>query len=192
MTALRAAAFLDRDGTIVADAGYLRDPADVRLLPGAAGAIAHLNGRGVPVVVVTNQSGIARGLMTQADYDAVRARLDALLQAAGARIDATYVCTHHPDYTGPCECRKPGTFLYRQAAAQHALDLAGSTYIGDRWRDVAPALELGGRGILIDGPWTPLDDVRRAEQRFEVVASLADAVEGPMRVPRPPSRAAAP
>ncbi len=176
MTAPRAAVFLDRDGTIVRDADYVKDPADVELLPGAARAIARLNARDLPVIVVTNQSGIARGLLTRADYDAVRRRLDDLLAADGARVDATYVCPHHPDYGGACDCRKPATLLYRQAAAAHAIDLPRSTFVGDRWRDIAPGLELGGRGILVAGPTTPADDRRQAVADAEVVESLEEAV----------------
>jgi D-glycero-D-manno-heptose 1,7-bisphosphate phosphatase len=175
----RGAVFLDRDGTIIHDAEYIRDPAAVRLLPGAAGAIARLNARGFPVIVVTNQSGIARGLLTPRDYDRVHGRLQELLAAEGAHIDAGYLCPHHPDFTGGCECRKPGTLLYRQAAAELHLDLGRSTYVGDRWRDVAPGLELGGRGILISNRWTPADDLRRAESEaeVEVVESLDQAVD---------------
>ena len=174
---VRGAAFLDRDGTIIYDVDYLRDPRDALLIPDAAAAIAQLNAGGVPVVVVTNQSGIARGLLSEAAYDAVRERVDALLAAQSARIDATYVCPHHPDYTGPCDCRKPATLLYRRAALEHGIDLAQSAYIGDRWRDVAPALELGGRGILVVGPSTPPADLQRAEREVEVVTSLGEAVK---------------
>ncbi|MFN2564785.1 MAG: D-glycero-alpha-D-manno-heptose-1,7-bisphosphate 7-phosphatase [Gemmatimonadaceae bacterium] len=173
----RAAVFLDRDGTIIRDAHYVRDPADVRLLPGAAGAIARLNAAGVPTIVVTNQSGIARRLLSREDYDAVQGRVEALLAAKGGRLDAVYVCPHHPDFTGPCECRKPGTLLYRRAAADYGLDLARSTYVGDRWRDVAPALELGGRGILVATSSTPDADLRRGQAEAEVVGSLEEAVE---------------
>lgn len=99
----RPAAFLDRDGTIIRDAAYVRDPKDVELLPGAADAVKLLNERGVPVIVVTNQSGIARGYLGHDDYELVRRRLDELLVAKGARIDATYMCPHYPDITVPCE-----------------------------------------------------------------------------------------
>jgi D-glycero-D-manno-heptose 1,7-bisphosphate phosphatase len=194
VTPPRSGVFLDRDGTIIRDADYVKDPADVELLPGVARAIARLNARGVPVIVVTNQSGIARGLLTQADYDAVRRRLDELLAADGARIDATYVCPHHPDYGGACDCRKPGTLLYRQAAAAHAIDLAHSTFVGDRWRDVAPGVELGGRGILVAGPTTPADERRRAAADAEVVESLEEAVSRVLAslAPRPSSTAPQP
>jgi histidinol-phosphate phosphatase family protein len=181
----RPAVFLDRDGTIIDDAEYIANPDDVRLLPGAARAVGRLNALALPVVVVTNQSGIARGLLATGDYEAVRRRLDALLAAEGARIDATYMCPHHPDFTGPCDCRKPGTLLYRRAAAEHDIDLSRSAFVGDRWRDVAAALEFGGRAILIAGRATPAEDRRRAETEAEVVDSLESAVErvaGVMRV----------
>src|SRR6185312_12814288 len=98
----RPAAFLDRDGTIIRDASYVRDPADVELLPGAADAIRRLGARGVAVVVITNQSGIARGWLSVADYESVRGRMNDLLRAAGATVDASYMCPHHPDVSGPC------------------------------------------------------------------------------------------
>lgn len=191
MKTSRPAVFLDRDGTIIHDAEYLRDPKDVELLPGAAAAITRLNAQGLPVIVVTNQSGIARGLLTPDDYTAVRARLDELLAINGARIDASYVCPHHPDVTGACACRKPATLLYRQAASEHAIDVTRSTFVGDRWRDLAPALELGGRGILISSPSTTDEDLRRAEDEaeveVEVVSSLEEAVQRILspRAPRP-------
>src|SRR6476469_8219892 len=113
----RPAAFLDRDGTIIRDAAYIRDPKDVELLPGAAAAIRRLNDAGIAVIVVTNQSGIARGLLTQADYDAVQARLDELLASQNAHLTASFMCPHHPDVTGECDCRKPGLWMYRGAIA---------------------------------------------------------------------------
>jgi D-glycero-D-manno-heptose 1,7-bisphosphate phosphatase len=177
VTTPQPAVFLDRDGTIIHDAEYIRRSDDVQLLPGAARAIARLNARGVPVIVVTNQSGIARGLLTQHDYESVQARLDEVLAAEGARVDASYACPHHPDFSGLCECRKPGTLLYRQAAADHGIDLARSTFIGDQWRDVAPAIQLGGRGILIVGASTPSDDRYQAEATAEVAPSLEAAVD---------------
>jgi histidinol-phosphate phosphatase family protein len=174
----RPAAFLDRDGTIIRDAAYVRDPADVELLPGAADAIRRLNDARVPVIVVTNQSGIARGLLTQQDYERVSSRIATMLAAEGAHIDATYVCPHFPDITGPCECRKPALKLYRDATRDHALDPARSLFVGDRWRDVAPAAALGGRAIMLDVASTPDEDRRRArDEHIPTASSLADAVD---------------
>jgi D-glycero-D-manno-heptose 1,7-bisphosphate phosphatase len=171
------AAFLDRDGTIIRDTEYLRDPDQVELLPGAAGAIRRLNDAGWPVIVVTNQSGIARGLLTEQDYERVRMRVDRMISdAAGAKIDATYHCPHHPDMTGRCECRKPGTKLYADAAREHDLDMKGSWYIGDRIRDVAPGDHFGGKSVLLLVESTP-DADRAAAVTRRAAASLAEAVD---------------
>lgn len=174
---LPSVVFLDRDGTIIEDAHYISNPDDVRLLPGAAEAIAALNARNIPVVVITNQSGIARGLLTVADYESVRARMDQLLDEKGARIDRSYYCPHHPDVTGSCDCRKPAAKLFRDALRDLNLDGIGAAYIGDRWRDVAASKELGGRGILVASPMTSDDDRRRArEAGIESAASLQEGI----------------
>ena len=145
----KAAVFLDRDGTIIEDVGYLRDPADIELLPGAALAIGRLNQTDLFVIVVTNQSGIARGLLTTQQYRATQERLDQLLGLEEAGIDAHFFCPHYPELSGPCECRKPGPLLYRQAAERFGIDLSRSWWVGDRLRDVLPAKTFGGRGILV-------------------------------------------
>src|SRR6266571_6905704 len=119
----RRAVFLDRDGTIVEDPGFLHQPGKVRLLPGAAEAIHRLNEAGWLVITVSNQSGIARGLYDAAAYQAVQRRLAELLAAHDARLDGAYFCPHHPEFTGPCECRKPGVLLFREAAAALGLEL---------------------------------------------------------------------
>jgi D-glycero-D-manno-heptose 1,7-bisphosphate phosphatase len=172
----RAAVFLDRDGTIIRDEHYLADPDGVVLLPGAGRAIQRLNKAELPVVVVTNQSGIARGMLNEAQFEQVTARLDQLLAATGARIDATYMCPHHPDYTGACECRKPGTLLYQRAARDLGLDLEGSWYIGDKLRDVSPARALGGHGILVPSADTPAEDISASRPDIHVASSLDAAV----------------
>jgi D-glycero-D-manno-heptose 1,7-bisphosphate phosphatase len=145
----RPAVFLDRDGTLIDDRHYLRDPDEVRLLPGAAEAVRRLNLASVPVVVVTNQSGIARGLVTEQDYRDTTRRLDTLLAVGGASVAGHYHCPHLPEISGPCECRKPGPLLYRRAAADLGLDLTRSWWVGDRMRDIAAASRLGGRGVLV-------------------------------------------
>ncbi|HXT18378.1 MAG TPA: HAD family hydrolase [Gemmatimonadaceae bacterium] len=173
----RPAAFLDRDGTIIRDANYVGDPDDVQLLPGAAAAIRQLTDAGVVPVIITNQSGIARGYLTADDYELVRRRVDAMLHAEGAAVTATYMCPHHPSITGSCDCRKPGLGLYRQAIAELSLDPARSLFTGDRWRDVAPARELGGLGILLDVGSTPRADLERGlREGFITADSLGEAV----------------
>ncbi|HJR50416.1 MAG TPA: HAD family hydrolase [Gemmatimonadales bacterium] len=172
----RPAVFLDRDGTIIEDPGYIADPAAVRLLPRAAPAIARLNHADLPVIVVTNQSGIARGLVDEAGYAATAQRLDQLLGASGARLHGHYHCPHHPDFTGACDCRKPGPLLYRRAAADHGLDLARSWWVGDRLRDVLPAERFKGKGLLIGRP-RPEDLPDLARGRFPMVRDLSAAVD---------------
>ena len=176
----RSALFVDRDGTIIADAHYLNDPEGVRLLDGAADAIARANAAGVAVVVVTNQSGIARGLISPSQYESVRLRTEALLEAVGAKVDATFHCPHLPEISGPCNCRKPGLGMYEMAAEALDIDLTRSAYIGDKWRDAMPALSTGGMGILVVGGDTPSADVDEARSqkssRVAVATSLAEAV----------------
>lgn len=171
------AAMLDRDGTIIPDRIYTRDPDDIVLLPGAAAAIRQLASAGYPSIIVTNQSGIARGLITLTQYHAVRRRLDELLAAEGAMLADTFTCPHHPDFGSPCLCRKPNTGLFERAAVVHELDLSRCLYIGDKARDVMPALKFGGRGVLVQSRSTADEDVAQADAvRIPVVPSLIEAV----------------
>ena len=149
VTELRPAVFIDRDGTIMIEREYLADPDGVQIIPGSFEALAALREAGFALVIVTNQSGIARGYYSIEDYQAVAARLDALLEEAGVAVDMTRFCPHHPDLGGTCPCRKPGTGMYLDAAEELGLDPARSYYVGDKLTDVMPALELGGRGILV-------------------------------------------
>lgn len=173
---LRPAVFLDRDGTVILDRDYPGDPDGVELLPGAAGAVARFNAAGLPVILVTNQSGIARGLITDADFRAVQGRTEALLEAEGARLDGVYHCPHGPETEPPCDCRKPAPGMYRRAAAERGLDLARSFYVGDRLRDVLPGLDAGGTGILIQGPGGA-EFESAVPVGVQVVESLAEAAE---------------
>ncbi len=173
----RPAAFLDRDGTIIIDRHFLGDPAGVELLPGVATAITRLNVARVPVVVVTNQSGIGRGMFTEADYSRVVARLGELLQAEGAHVDASYHCPHSPEHDAPCRCRKPGTEMYERAIRNHNLDGARSFYVGDHWRDVSPALAFGGTGVLIPTSETAPEEIELATRNATIASSLGDVVD---------------
>ena len=174
----RPAVFLDRDGTIVDDPppGFLHEPDKVRLLPGAAEAIRRLNEKNWAVILVSNQSGIARGLYDAAAYEAVQHRLAELLAQHGARLDGAYFCPHHPEFTGPCECRKPAVKLFRDAEAALGLNLRRSYWIGDRVSDVAPANALGGRGLLVETGRGAMHVGKARALGFAVVADLAAAV----------------
>ena len=180
----RRAVFLDRDGTVITDADYLADPDRVELIPGADDAIRRLKQAGWAVVMVTNQSGIARGLYTEADYRAVAARLDELLESLDASVDRTYYCPHHPDFSGPCECRKPGPRLYVQAARDLGLDLGASWYVGDKPSDVLPAVAMGGQGILVRTGYGAAS-VDRIPAGTAVVEDVSAAVDRILGTPRP-------
>ena len=173
----RPAAFLDRDGTIIVDTVHVARPEQVELLPGAARGIARLNAAKIPVIVITNQSGIAQGKFTEDDYHAVREHLDELLAAEGAFIDASYFCPHYPEVTGPCECRKPGLLLYERATEEHSLDPAHSWFVGDRARDVSPAVHFGGKAYFVPSSSTTSSDIDAASSMAETVDSLATAVD---------------
>jgi D-glycero-D-manno-heptose 1,7-bisphosphate phosphatase len=167
----RRAVFLDRDGTLIHDPGYLSDPDGVRLLPGVADALRALKAAGFLLVVVTNQSGIARGRYTVARYEEVARRLDGLLEAEGVAPDGSYYCPYHPEGTVPAfarehEDRKPSEGMWRRAAADLAIDLPASYSIGDGERDVVAGKRAGTVSILlaggrdkwplpVDGPYDP-------------------------------------
>jgi D-glycero-D-manno-heptose 1,7-bisphosphate phosphatase len=172
----RRAVFLDRDGTIIEDVGYVRDPDEVRLLAGAAEGIKRLNRSGFLAIVATNQSGIARGLLSRNDYQQTEQRVDALLQAEGAHLDAHYFCPHLPELTGPCDCRKPGVLLYRQAAEQFGIDLRSSWWVGDRARDVLPAETFGARGILLQSASNAEDEIAATFARATDLRSAVDLI----------------
>ena len=182
----RPAVFLDRDGTLTDEVGYVNHPSRLRLLSRSAEAIRRLNAAGVPAVVVTNQAGIARGYFSQDVLDAVNATLVAQLAEAGARLDGVYVCPHHPTegappYRARCECRKPKPGLLRRAAAELGLDLARSTMIGDKPSDLVPGREVGAATVLVltgygRGEWEYHRD-RFAVKPDHVADDLLDAVE---------------
>jgi D-glycero-D-manno-heptose 1,7-bisphosphate phosphatase len=179
VTGPRAAVFLDRDGTLVEDPGYLNDPARVHLLPGAGEAAASLKRAGYLLIIVTNQSGIARGLITPAQYEAVAGRTAELLAQAGGAPDAQYHCPHLPEISGACECRKPGLLLYRQAIEQFGIDPARSWWVGDRISDLLPGITLGGRVIGI-GPG--LVESGGAATQFPTELRLERDLAGAVRV----------
>ena len=148
------AVFIDRDGTLIEEVGYLDRVERVALYPWSIDAIRALNRTGLRVVLVTNQSGVARGFFTEAVVDEVHRRIAALLDAGGARIDAYYYCPHHPDgkierYAQHCDCRKPSRGLVDRAARELGIDPVRSFVVGDRWLDVQLARAVGAQGVLV-------------------------------------------
>ena len=176
------AVFLDRDGTVVDDPGFLHEPGKVKLLPGAAQAIKKLNEHGFLVIIVTNQSGIARGLYTVEDYESVQRRLIELLEKQGAHIDGAYFCPHHPQFTGRCDCRKPGSKLFQEAQQALDIDFTRSWWIGDRLSDVQPARVLDGHGILVATGDGNLHQGQARALGVMVVADLAAAADEIVRL----------
>ncbi len=154
------AVFLDRDGTVNVEVGYLRDLADLRLIDGAGAAIRRLNEAGLKVVLVTNQSGVARGYFPESMVHEAHERLERMLQEEGAQIDAVYYCPHHPtagnsSYTIACDCRKPGTGLIDRATRDLDIDVKKSYVVGDKWSDVELGQRAGARSILVQSGFAP-------------------------------------
>ena len=152
--ATRRAVFLDRDGTIIEEVGYLDRAERVEFYPWTIDAIRAFNRAGLAVVMISNQSGVARGFFTEAVVDHVHTRMAAMLAEGGARIDAYYYCPHHPDgsvaaLAKVCDCRKPARGLVDRAVAEFGVDPAQSFVVGDRWLDIGLARTVGARGVLV-------------------------------------------
>lgn len=154
MTNIHHAVFLDRDGTIIEDAEYLSDPEQVKLLPGSARGINIINKMGLKSIIVTNQSGVARGYFNESVIQHVQKKLEQLLEAEGARVDAMYYCPHHPTSGNPpylkeCNCRKPNTGMIDAAVEDLSIDPRHSYVIGDKAIDIELAHHAGAKGILV-------------------------------------------
>jgi len=162
------AVFVDRDGTISRDVPYCSRPEDFELLPTVAEGIRLLNEHGFKVVVVTNQSGIARGYFTEEMLTRIHQKMRHDLAEEEASVDAIYYCPHHPD--AGCECRKPNTGLFHKAAAELQVDTANSYVIGDKLLDVAAAKKLNCKAVLVPSSEPEISLVR--EKRGQVGADF--------------------
>jgi len=182
-SALRPAVFLDRDGTIAEEVGYLNHASRFRILPRVAEAIRRLNEAQMPVIVVTNQSGVGRGYFPESLVLTVHELMTQQLEAAGARLDAIYYCPHTS--ADHCECRKPRTGMLDRAARDHALDLSRSFVVGDRHGDIALARRAGACSILVRTGYGEGEYLWNAPkwsiQPDFVAADLADAVHWILR-----------
>jgi D-glycero-D-manno-heptose 1,7-bisphosphate phosphatase len=189
----RPAVFLDRDGTINEQMGYINHLSRFVLLPGIAAAIRLLNERDIPVFVVTNQSGLARGYFPPSLLDEVHAKMTEMLAAEGAHVDGIYICPHHPEakeerYREDCDCRKPKPGLFTRAALEHNIDLGASYVVGDRWSDLKGAHACGATGILVlsgygrgdrdyIGPSQEIQPAHVAEDLVEAVNWIISSLE---------------
>ncbi len=149
------AVFLDRDGTVNEEVGYLTDLKKLRLIPGAGAAIRRMNEAGLTVVLVTNQSGVARGYFPERLVHEAHERLSRMLEAEGAHVDGVYYCPHHPSagsspYTMDCDCRKPKTGLIDRAVRDFAIDIRHSYMVGDKWSDVELGQRAGVHAVLVE------------------------------------------
>lgn len=185
---MRRAVFMDRDGTISEEVGYVNHPARYRVFPYSAEAVRLLNEAGWLAILVTNQAGVARGYFTEDLIAAVHDRLKGELEREGARLDAVYYCAHHPSvgespYRVDCDCRKPRPGLIRRAAEEFNIDLAQSWMIGDRYSDVELAHNAGVHACFVKsgygrGEW----EYQRAQWKHEPEVVAEDLLEAVKRI----------
>lgn len=176
------AVFVDRDGTINVDVDFLSSPAQLQLIPRSAAAIRELNDLNIPVIVITNQSGIARGIFTEQDLAVIHTALDEELKRHGASVTAYYYCPHHPregnaPYVQDCECRKPKTGMLRDAQSAFGLDLSRSFVVGDKLIDVKTGKAAGARAIHVATGYGAAEMALSDGIRDHAAADLYDAVQ---------------
>ncbi len=164
------AIFVDRDGTINIDKDYLTDPDRLEFILDSPEAIALANELGLKVIVISNQSGVAQGIMTTKQVDEVNARLVEMLRERGATVDAIYYCPHHPAYSGPvhCTCRKPDIGMLLRAKDEFDIDLESSFVIGDKWSDVKCGENAGAFTSLVLTGYGVLDYQRCIDDRIKI------------------------
>jgi D-glycero-D-manno-heptose 1,7-bisphosphate phosphatase len=167
---MNRALFLDRDGVIIEDRGYMRDPGEVQLVAGAAPALHRLAEENWKLIVITNQSGVGRGLIAPAEMEAVQARVLELLREHNVELTATYICPHAPEAN--CRCRKPSPYLLQQAAREHCVDLTQSWMMGDRAGDILAGRAAGCQTIWFRNPRFPDGEglATRAVNRWDEIA----------------------
>lgn len=171
------AIFLDRDGVLNADSEeFIKSPDELHLLPGVPESLARLSEAGYALIVVTNQSGVGRGLVSEEDLAAIHDRLRLAIEAEGGRLTAVYYCPHHPD--DRCVCRKPSPEMVRRAAREHHLDLQASFFVGDKPRDISCGAEAGCKTILVlSGLEKEYDPSRFPHKPDLVFQALPEAAE---------------
>ena len=182
----RRAIFMDRDGTILDEVGYVNHLDRVRLLPGSAQAVRAVNEFGFQAVVITNQAGVARGYFPESLVDEVHDRLRALLIEGGGRVDGIYYCPHHPDagtaeYRKDCACRKPKPGMLLRASEEMGIDLGSSFVVGDTIKDVEAGHRVGATTVMVRTGYgrgeLELHSARWARHPHHVAEDLREAVE---------------
>ncbi|HET7318622.1 MAG TPA: HAD family hydrolase [Nitrospirota bacterium] len=190
---MNSAVFLDRDGTVIEEVGYLSDLKQLRLIRGAAAAIRGLNDAGFKVVLVTNQSGVARGYFTEAFVRETHDLLEKMLGLEGAHLDGVYYCPHHPKagnspYTAACDCRKPGTGMLEQAARDLGIDIRASFVVGDKWSDVELGQRAGAHSVLVGTGYGPDDPGNERPAHLDdpdfTAGTITEAVEWILKTQR--------
>ena len=175
------AIFLDRDDTIIDDPGFISDPQQVKLLPGVTQSLIELQKLGYKLVIVTNQSGVARGIVTEKMLGRIHQRLESLLSRDGAYIDGIYYCPYHPDgviprYSKESDMRKPNPGMILQAAGDLKIDLGNSWAVGNSYRDVAAGLRAGCKTILINSPTKPAQKTSTDPSPDKIAVNIKEAV----------------
>lgn len=178
----RPAVFLDRDGTLNKEVNYLHKIENFEWVPGAPQAVKRLNELGGPVLVVTNQSGVARGYYTEEDVDRLHAWMNEALAEIGATVDAFYYCPYHPDgaveeYRERSHCRKPNAGMFEEAMAEWDVDPARSYVVGDKATDLLPGNELGMTTLLVRTGHGETEDETVADHVVADVGAAADLIE---------------
>jgi histidinol-phosphate phosphatase family protein len=174
--------FLDRDGTMIEDVGYLDRLERLKLFPYTIDAVRLLNRAGYKVFVVTSQNGIAQGVLTEEFLSRAHAHLSTLCEAAGAKIDGYYYCPHSThavvdQYRTDCDCRKPKPGMILTAAREHSLDVSRSFVIGDRWRDIEMGLAAGTKALLVETGYGRTEATRRPAN-IPAIPVVANVIEG--------------
>ena len=185
---MRRAVFLDRDGTMLEEGNYVDRLDRLLFFPYTVDAIRALNDAGFAVVVVTNQSGVARGMYPESFVGEAHQYIDQRLHAGGARVDGYYYCPHHPEGTiealrQDCECRKPRPGQLLQAASELDLDLEQSFMVGDRWKDIEAGQAVGARTVLVRTGYGTEAEREKQDARTVVLDNLIQAVSWILRQP---------
>ena len=185
---LSRAVFLDRDGTMIEDVGYLDRLERLKLFPFTVDAVRLLNRAGFKVVVVTSQNGVATGMLTEDFLETAHTHLSGVLQAGGAKVEGYYYCPHSPHasverYRVDCECRKPKPGMILAAARDHGLDLGASYLVGDRWRDVEMGTAAGTKALLVQTGYGRTEATRAPSSMgaIPVAANLIEATSWILR-----------